>query len=123
LCSRVLRFDNGGSLEDILLRHATGEDISAARLDPSAAGVMMVPIPKRGRLRCVGGEEDARAVEGIEDVRITAKLDQLLERLPEAVSYLGFIFARGASPAFVDAALRDAHARLRFAIETEIDLC
>ena len=66
---------------------------------------MMIPIPKRGRLRRVEGEQDARRVAGIEDVRITAKFDQLLEPLPEAGSYLGFIFAR-----------------LRFTIEPEIDL-
>ena len=34
--------------------------------------------------------------------------------LPEGASYLGFVFARGASPAAVEAALRDAHGLLRF---------
>ena len=33
----------------------------------------------------------------IDDVRITAKTDQLLVPLPEGASYLGFIFARGAT--------------------------
>jgi len=32
--------------------------------------------------------------------------------LPEGASYLGFIFARGQSPAAVEAALREANARL-----------
>lgn len=123
LCSRVLRFREGQPLEEILLRHAAGEDVTNARVDPRPAGVMMIPIPKRGRLRRVEGAGEARRVEGIEDVRITAKPDQLLERLPEAGSYLGFIFARGASAAAVDAALRDAHARLRFTIEAEIGVC
>jgi biotin carboxylase len=122
LCSRVLRFDDGAPLEEILLRHAAGADVSAATLDPRAAGVMMIPIPKRGRLRDVEGEDDARRVQGIEDVQITAKADQLVEPLPEAGSYLGFIFARAASPAVVDAALRAAHARLRFTIEPSIEL-
>ena len=34
--------------------------------------------------------------------------------LPEGAGYLGFIFARGETPAAVEAALREAHAALRF---------
>jgi hypothetical protein len=36
--------------------------------------------------------------------------------LPEGKRYLGFIFARGESPEFVEAALREAHRRLAFDI-------
>jgi len=36
--------------------------------------------------------------------------------LPEGSRYLGFIFARGDSPAQVEAALREAHRRLAFDI-------
>ena len=122
LCSRVLRFDRGEPLEEILLRHAAGEDVASARLDPRAAGVMMIPIPARGRLRSVEGQAEARQVACIEDVRITAKPDQLLEPLPEAGSYLGFIFARGETPAAVEGALRESHRRLRFVIEPAIDV-
>jgi hypothetical protein len=42
--------------------------------------------------------------------------------LPEGDSYLGFIFARGEGPAAVEAALREAHARLRFEIAAEVPL-
>ena len=38
------------------------------------------------------------------------------------MSFLGFIFARGAPPAAVEEALRAAHARLRFTIVPEIGL-
>jgi hypothetical protein len=41
---------------------------------------------------------------------------QRLLPLPEGSSYLGFLFARGASPAQVEHALRLAHARLHFRI-------
>ena len=58
---------------------------------------MMIPIPARGMCKGVDGEDAARAVPGVTEIRITAKPDQLLEPLPEAGSYLGFIFARGAS--------------------------
>ena len=77
---------------------------------------MMIPIPRAGRLRAVDGVDAARAVEGIEDVTITAHREQELAPLPEGWQYLGFIFARGETPAAVEAALRDAHARLHFEI-------
>jgi biotin carboxylase len=125
LCARVLRFGDHGeaddtTLEDVLLRHAVGEDISRYKREPRAAGVMMIPIPKRGMLKQVHGIERARQVAGIEDVRITAKTDQVIEPLPEAASYLGFIFARAADPRSVVEALRQAHAELRFDIAAPI---
>ena len=79
----------------------------------------MIPIPRRGILRGVDGVDAARAVQHVTDLRITAKMDQRLVPLPEGASYLGFIFARAASPRDVERALRDAHARLRFAIDAE----
>jgi len=125
LCARVLRFGDHGeaddtTLEDVLLRHAVGEDISRYKREPRAAGVMMIPIPKRGMLKQVHGIERARQVAGIEDVRITAKSDQVIEPLPEAASYLGFIFARAADPRSVVEALRQAHAELHFDIAAPI---
>jgi biotin carboxylase len=127
LCSRVLLFEEPGSgerasLEEVILRHALGEDVSGWRREERAAAVMMIPIPRRGLLKKVEGEERAREVEGVEDVRITAKQDQLLEPLPEAGSYLGFIFARGASARAAEAAVREAHGRLSFAIDAPIPL-
>ncbi len=123
LCSRVLRFDPGAAtLEEVLLRHALGAETSGYRRESQAAGVMMIPIPKRGVFRRVEGEADARAVGLVEEIRITAKQDQLLEPLPEGASYLGFIFARGPERAAVVRALREAHRRLRFAIDPAIDV-
>ena len=55
---------------------------------------MMIPIPRRGLFRRAENVEEARSVAGIDDVRVTAKADQLLVPLPEGASYLGFIFAR-----------------------------
>ena len=120
LCARALRFEGGASLEEVLLRHAVGEDISRVTRERRASGVMMIPIPARGIFRGVSGEADAAAVPGIEAVHITAKRDALLVPLPEGRSYLGFIFARGEEPGEVERALRDAHARLRFAVEREV---
>ena len=131
LCSRALRFRSRGlqasggadavvSLEEVLLRHALGEDVSPYVREQAASGVMMIPIPKRGVYRRVDGVDEAKHVAGIEDVRITAKPDTTLVPLPEGKSYLGFIFARDETPCAVDRALRDAHARLRFVIDREV---
>jgi len=123
LCSRALRFTKPGgvlSLEDVLLRHALGEPVTEVRREANAAGVMMIPIPARGVFRRVDGVDAARAVPGIEDIVVTARPDSVLVPLPEGRSYLGFIFARYPDAQDVEAALRDAHARLRFTIEREL---
>lgn len=123
LCSRALRFTRRGdvlSLEDVLLRHALGESAAEVRRESTAAGVMMIPIPARGVFRRVDGVDAARAVARVEDVIVTVKPDSILVPLPEGRSYLGFIFARDADARDVEAALRHAHARLRFTIEREL---
>ncbi len=116
LCSRVLRFGTGLSLEEVLVRHALGHDISALPREHAAAGAMMIPIPSAGVLKAVDGVDCARAVPGIDDVVITQDLDRQLVPLPEGASYLGFVFSHGATPAAVEASLRAAHAELRFTI-------
>jgi biotin carboxylase len=116
LCSKTLQFGDGMPLEELLLRHAIGEDVSALNLSDSAAGVMMIPIPRAGIYEGVTGLEHARAVEGIDDLIVTAKLGQTLVPLPEGAAYLGFVFARGKDPATVEQALRQAHAKLSFQI-------
>ena len=47
---------------------------------------------------------------------ITIRPGQRVVPLPEGSEYLGFIFAQGASPEAVEAALREAHAALQFEI-------
>jgi biotin carboxylase len=116
LCSKALRFGAGMPLEELVLRHAIGEDIAALQLAGAASGVMMVPIPRGGLYEDAAGLDDARAVEGVDDVIVTAKAGQMLTPLPEGASYLGFIFARGGDPAAVERSLRSAHAKLSFRI-------
>jgi biotin carboxylase len=120
LCSKVLRFAGGQTLEQVLLHHAVGDDISGNLREASASAVMMIPIPARGVFKKVDGADLAQRVPGVEEVLITAKPDQLLEPLPEAGSYLGFIFARAATAAQAERAVRDAHRPLRFMIDPEV---
>ncbi|MFQ5614378.1 MAG: ATP-grasp domain-containing protein [Anaerolineae bacterium] len=116
-CSKTLRFELDVSLEELILRQAAGMDISDFRPSDRASGVMMIPIPQAGILRGVTGLEEARAVPGVDGIDITAPLNNPLLPLPEGASYLGFIFASGDSPDFVEAALRRAHSHLNFDIE------
>ena len=117
LCARALRFDSPNkrelSLEEILLLHAIGEDVSPAALAPGAHGVMMIPIAESGIFEGIDGLEQARMVTNVTEVEISAKEGQKLEALPEGASYLGFIFARACRPEEVERALRQAHQHLR----------
>lgn len=116
LCSRTLRFGDALSLEELLLRHALGFDVEALERERQAAGVMMIPIPQAGILRGVTGQEHAKQVAGIEDIRITIPIGHEVIPLPEGSRYLGFIFARDDTPAGAESALREAHRRLTFVI-------
>ena len=116
LCARSLRFGLGVSLEQLILRHALKLPIRDLGLTDAAAGVMMLPIPRAGRLRAVRGVGRARAVDGVAGVEVTISPGQELVPLPEGSRYLGFVFARGQAPDDVEATLRAAHAELAFEI-------
>jgi len=121
LCARALRFGPGQSgefigLEELLLRHAL--EFSGLELprESFASGVMMIPVPRSGIFAAVEGEEDARGTPGISELLITARKHDYIAAWPEGSSYLGFLFARGEEPARVEAALREAHNKLRFTL-------
>jgi biotin carboxylase len=112
-CSAVLRFSDGATLEELVIREALGLPLGALTREAQAASVMMIPVPGPGVLRDVQGVEEARNVPGIDDVVITAHRGQELVPWPEGNRYPGFIFARGASPEVAVAAVREAHRRIR----------
>jgi biotin carboxylase len=116
LCSRSLRFGAGVSLEEVILRHALGLPLGDLRREAAASGVMMLPIPRAGRLRAVRGQDEARAVPGIAGLEISIGRGRPVRPLPEGDRYLGFLFARGETPAQVEHALRTAHERLEIDI-------
>ena len=128
LCSRALRFvppsgQNEGAderasigLEELLLRHALNLPGSDWMRERQASGVMMIPVPSSGILERVEGEEAARAISGVAELTITARLHDYIEAWPEGSSYLGFLFAKSETPEDVEKALRLAHAELRFTL-------
>jgi biotin carboxylase len=117
LCSRTLRFGAGITLEELVVRHALGIEQDSLDRERQSAGVMMIPVPGGGLFRAVRGREAARAVPGVEDVIITAHPGQELVPLPEGSRYVGFVFARAASPEAVEGALREAHRCLEFDVD------
>jgi hypothetical protein len=72
----------------------------------------MLPIERGGRLVAVEGLDRARAVPGVESASVSVPPGETLVPLPEGDRYLGFVLARAASPAEVEAALRGAWAAL-----------
>lgn len=114
LCSRALRFGDGVSLEELVLRAALGMDTTTFEREAAASGVMMIPIPGAGVLDRVEGQSEAASVPGVDQVVITAHSGERLVPFPEGSRYPGFLFARGPDPAYVEAALREAHRRLHF---------
>jgi hypothetical protein len=110
------------ALEELVLRRAVGLEVESDEREKSAGGVMMIPIPCAGILKGVYGLEEAQAVPHIEEIDITIKPDNVLVPMPEGNSYLGFIFARATTPSEVEAALREAHRRLRFEVMPELPM-
>jgi len=117
LCSKTLKFDADITLEELILRHAIGENIEKIAREKQAAGVMMIPIPELGILKKILGLKQAESVKGVDEIKITIPISQKVVPLPEGNKYLGFIFARSERPEEVEEILKRAHERLEFVIE------
>jgi biotin carboxylase len=117
LCSRVLRFPGGATLEELILASALGQPVPATGRDPApAAGVYMLPVPHPGVLRAVHGRQSAAAVPGITGLTITIPAGRRVRPLPDGDQYLGFIFAQADTTHEVEQALTTARGQLRVII-------
>jgi hypothetical protein len=106
----------------LILRQVVAESLPIALPiagEGGAAGVMMIPIPRRGIYHGLEGLVAAQSVRGVTGVVITVEPGQIIAPPPDGASYLGFIFARAASPADAEMALRAAHRRLHVDIRPE----
>ena len=127
LCSRVLTHSLGMSMEELILRQALAMPLevrqssadAGGHAGSGAAGVMMIPIPRRGIYRGIEGLEAAHAVPGITGISITAEPGHVVAPPPEGAGYLGFIFSRAEAPAGAEMALRLAHRWLQLDIRAE----
>jgi biotin carboxylase len=117
LCSRVVRFVDGRSLEDVILQHALGLVTQIPPRESGAAGVWMMQAPRAGRFHSLRGASTACEIAGVEEVVVTARPGQYLTPLPDGFLYVAFIFARAETPEQVESSLRAAFARLEPVME------
>jgi biotin carboxylase len=116
-CSKVLRFANGRSLEDVILSHALDPEYAVPDREENAAGVMMLQAPRAGRLVEIAGVDEASRIEGIDEIIMSSRRGERLTPLPEGFLYVGFIFARRETPEAVEASLRAALQRIDIVID------
>lgn len=115
-CGRALRFGLlGTSLEEVLLRAATGGRIDRAA--PGAIGALMLPIPASGRLVSVQGIDEAAAIPNVDGVEVVVPIGERIEAVPDGDRYLGFAFAAADDPGDVEAALRAVMGTVRVEID------
>ena len=117
LCSKVLVFKDGMSLEELILRSCLGRNVTKSQLSSSARGVMMMPTEKMGILKEIKGVEDALNVKGVTDLKMNVKSGEKLEPLPKGDRYLGFIFAEGKDQQLVIKALKNAWSKISVVVE------
>jgi biotin carboxylase len=116
LCSRALRFPGGSTLEELLLASALGRPAPPVGRLPRPAGIYMLPVPRPGTLRAVGGRDSAAAIPGITGLTITVPVGQQVRPLPDGDQYLGFIFAEASTQDEVVQALTAARDELHIEI-------
>ena len=117
LCSKVLEFQGGMSLEELILRSYLGRNVEKSKLTGSAKGVMMMPTEKKGILKEMRGVEDALNIKGVTDLKITVKPGEKLQPLPKGDRYLGFIFAEDKNQELVIKALKNAWSKIAVVLE------
>ena len=117
LCSKVLEFQGGMSLEELILCSYLGRNVEKSKLTGSARGVMMMPTEKMGILKEMRGVDDALNVKGVTDLKIIIKPGEKLEPLPKGDRYIGFIFAEDKDQELVIKALKNAWSRIAVVLE------
>jgi len=117
LCSRVLRFPGGRSLEELIIASALGDPPPACGGEPPRpCGIFMLPVPRAGVLRAIEGRAAAEATPGITGVTITIPPGRPVRPLPDGDQYLGFIFAAADTAGDVEKALTTASQQLHAVI-------
>ena len=115
-CGSCLSFDNGKKLEQVIVEYYLGENAPPYLLDERSFGIMMLQVEKNGVLRSIQGLERAQSQANIDSINITLPIGQVVEALPEARSYLGFIFASSSNIRETEDALRRARAAIEIVI-------
>jgi hypothetical protein len=72
----------------------------------------MIPIPQSGTLSSIDGIEEVRELADITGIDITINVGSEILAPPDGDRYLGFVFARAATPDAVETALRKAMTKI-----------
>jgi len=111
-CAQLIEYVLGVKLEEVIIRLMCFETLHL-EFKQKHAGVLMIPIHRRGILKRVEGLIEAQQVEHISNIEIHIQPGYELVPLPEGSSYLGFIFASADSFSETLTALRKAHQKLK----------
>ena len=99
LCARSLRFGMmGTTLETVLLRHALDLPVAGVRRSLQAAGVLMIRIPRAGRLMGVEGVDEALGIEGITGVELSVSTGTYLMPVPRGAGIWALCSPRPGAP-------------------------
>jgi hypothetical protein len=122
LCAGALRFTRHGgepiSLEELLLRHASGLPWEPWSRETSASGVMMIPIPAAGRYRGVEGKRRRWRCR-VTGLRIAASWIRSWSRCLKVRATSG-LSSRGGWGRRRRGGARVAHAQLNFQIDRPV---
>jgi len=114
---RLLRYAYAFDPWEAHLRVELGETPALPRAAKRWAGAWVLH-PGQGRVREVGGVEEARAVPGVRGVQVRVQPGELVRPREGLGQDIGWIEAVGGTRDEVVQALRSAHARLRIDVET-----
>ena len=114
LCRAALGVDLNG----LAIAAALGEPLEPPRPAPRVGGaVTWFLVPPEGRLVATHGEEEARAVEGVVDVRVYRAPGHEFGPFRTGSDRAGAVLAVGASPEEALARSREAAGLIRFEVE------
>lgn len=145
-CSNVLQFDNGRSLEEVVLASSLGMEPHAydagkedtlpnaslgairtvravcagqkhLQIIPGYSGVCMISAQEKGVIKAIEGVDMARQVESVTGVNITTFPGAEVAPVPDGSRYIGFVFARDSSRTKLIDSLRKAASMIYTVIE------
>ena len=117
LCSKILQFSGGISLEELIIRSSLGRNVEKVQKNSKAKGIMIMPVIHGGVLKEIKGREKALSVKGITGLETTVTKGERLEPLPKEAKYPGFIFAEGRNQDAVENSLRKAWSMIEILFE------
>jgi biotin carboxylase len=117
-CTREIPLNTGVDFVGCAIRVALGENPTAEELTPKYQKhvIQRYAFPSAGKVVAISGAEAARAIEGVVEVKVTAKLGDIIPGAGDKRPSAAMVLAMGASR---DAALASAEAALaQLRIET-----